>query len=619
MIIGLLALSFNMSPPSESRDDVERGYVLDAQDSDADKAGNSSSESDDEDGGDDNDDDLAESLKDLLTRVLEGIGRGNDFTSLDAGERARLTEETTEIGGPTALHMIVRMKKELPREEDRIEPLVKFLVQHERNLLAVTDQNDFTPLFCAIDLKKENIVRWMCEAHRDINSVLNVKGNNCIHKAIERRAKFLRFLVEQASPEILAAKDAKGNTPLHLAVEYKRCRKDHLALVELIATKSDVVVRADAEGDFNNEGQSPYFRHAETCRAAAAKEKKKKAAEKQVQDPGRIDRLDTKGPAGVALRDVTSQSEPSAVKVITDVAAAPRGAKTDILGLRSGIQQNEAARFAASSRPAVGLASSPVVRGPPSIDARFPAARDKSKPESASKPKSESKVDPETVKDVERFLKLHYLRSRPYNVCMEILYGRNTSPDSELYFDLSGYSSMTRPQFGNLLSKLNFADILQYVAIPQIKIETTATGPSAERDRAEGRSSSSKAQLGEGRSDFVHVFESLRKKNVKTIIKVKVDDSLAVPHSDESIENALRGLGVEVWEWKRTDLCSEVIYNVAPKVREVSLFWSGNNAVLRGWSDEGGLKRLKELQVVRLNVQHVGFPLILLCFVNTSV
>lgn len=591
-----------MSPPSESQDDLERGDVLDAQDSDADKVEDSSSGESDDEAGEDGYDDLAESLKDLLTRILKGIESGNDFTSFDAGERTRLTEQTTEIGGPTALHLIVRMqKKELPRPEDKIESLVKFLVQHKTNLLAVTDHTESTPLFCAIDLKKENIVRWMCEAHPDINSVLNVKGHNCIHKAIEKRVKFLRFLVDQASPDILAAKDDKGNTPLHLAVEHKRCRKDHLPIVELIASKSDIKVKTDAKGDFNNEGQSPYFRHAETCRAAVAKEKKKKAAEKQGQDPGRIDRLDIKGRAGVALRDITSQSEPSAVKVITDVAATPRGAKTDVLGLRSGIHQNEAGKFAASSRPIAGLASSPVARRPPST------SQDKSKPEPASKPTSESKVDPETVKDVERFLKLHYLRSRPYNICMEILYGRNTSPDSELYFDLSGYSSMTRPQFGNLLSKLKFADVLQYVAIPQIKIEASTTGPSAERDRAESRSFSSKSQPGEGRSDFVHVFESLRQKNVGTIIKVKVDDSLAVSHSDEAIENALRGLGVEVWDWKRTDLCSEVIYNVAPKVREVSLFWSGNNAVLRGWSDEGGLKRLKELQVVQLNVQHVGF------------
>jgi len=167
---------------------------------------------------------------------------------------------------------------------------------------------------------------------------------------------------------------------------------------------------------------------------------------------------------------------------------------------------------------------------------------------------------------------------------------------------------MTQAQFGNLLSKLRFADILQYVAIPQIEIEMGTTGPAAQREsRLKGRSSK---PLGEARSDFFHVFESLRKKGVNTILNVMVDDGLAVSHSDEAIENALRGMGVEIWDWKRTDLCSEVIYNVAPKVREVSLYWSGNNAVLRGWSEPGGLKRLRDLKVVRLNVQHVRRTLI---------
>ncbi len=159
---------------------------------------------------------------------------------------------------------------------------------------------------------------------------------------------------------------------------------------------------------------------------------------------------------------------------------------------------------------------------------------------------------------------------------------------------------MTQSQFLNLLSKLRFADILQYVAIPKVKIELNATGPLSQRDRGGSRSA---RLVGDGRSDFVYVFERLRKQGVKTILKVMVDDSHTISHSDEAIEDALKGMDVEIWDWRRTDLCSEVIFNVAPKVREVSLYWSGNNAVLRGWGEEGGLKRLKELKMVHLNVQ----------------
>lgn len=184
-----------------------------------------------------------------------------------------------------------------------------------------------------------------------------------------------------------------------------------------------------------------------------------------------------------------------------------------------------------------------------------------------------------------------------------LIYGHVT--DSELYFDLSGYSSMKQHEFENLLSKLKFANVLQYVGIPKITIDlASATGPNKGRIRSGGRSSRSD---GAGRVDFVGVFDRLRGKGVTTILKVTVDDTLAPAHSDEAIEDALRGLGVEIWDWKRTDLCSDVIYNVAPKARVVHLYWSGNNSVLRGWAEEGGLKRLEELKEVYLSIQKVRF------------
>lgn len=176
---------------------------------------------------------------------------------------------------------------------------------------------------------------------------------------------------------------------------------------------------------------------------AAAKEKKK-ASEKQGQGAvraGKQDRLDTKGWAGVDVRDITSHSQPSTVKAIANVVTTSRGAKPDVLGPRLIIQQNEAGKFPFSSRPTAGTVSSPVVRGPSPIDVRPSATMDKPKPELASKSTRESKVDPDTVKGIERFLKLHYLRSRPYNVCMEILYGRDTSPGTCLCSAAGGEQS----------------------------------------------------------------------------------------------------------------------------------------------------------------------------------
>ena len=141
---------------------------------------------------------------------------------------------------------------------------------------------------------------------------------------------------------------------------------------------------------------------------------------------------------------------------------------------------------------------------------------------------------------------------------------------------------------------------MQYVEIPQLRIETTSNA--ANIRRARGRVP---RPDGIGRTDLLCVFNGLREKKVNTILKVIVDDLVEPSHSDEAIEKALEKMGVEIWDWKKIDLCTEVIQKAAPNVREVHLYWSGNNALLRGWSEEGGLKRLKELAKVHLHVQQV--------------
>jgi hypothetical protein len=60
-------------------------------------------------------------------------------------------------------------------------------------------------------------------------------------------------------------------------------------------------------------------------------------------------------------------------------------------------------------------------------------------------------------------------------------------------------------------------------------------------------------------------------------------------HADASIEEALEGFGIEIWDWKRLDLSTEVICKSTKVVQEISLYSSGNNAVLMGWASPQGL------------------------------
>lgn len=61
-----------------------------------------------------------------------------------------------------------------------------------------------------------------------------------------------------------------------------------------------------------------------------------------------------------------------------------------------------------------------------------------------------------------------------------------------------------------------------------------------------------------------------------------------------------------VLQWKKIDLSPEVIRKAAPDVREIHLYWSGQDSVLRGWSEEEGLPQLKGLQKIVLHVQQVS-------------
>ncbi|EAA34359.1 subtilisin-like protein [Neurospora crassa] len=207
-----------------------------------------------------------------------------------------------------------------------------------------------------------------------------------------------------------------------------------------------------------------------------------------------------------------------------------------------------------------------------------------------------SKARAIAAKRVEQLLKLHYLRTRDEQTCIDILFHDEITPDfgdQVLNCDLSGMTHMTEEEFQRLMSTLKFHDVLQYVELPGLRIGTPSTTDLDGVNENEQK----------GRKNLAWVFEKLRSNGVQKVLRVSVDDTLLPPHSDEVIEDSLKPMEVEIWDWKKIDLCSEVIFNAAPMVREVYLYCSGNNAILRSWSDEGGLKRLSHLKRVYVDVK----------------
>ncbi|KAF7919273.1 hypothetical protein EAE99_008575 [Botrytis elliptica] len=87
--------------------------------------------------------------------------------------------------------------------------------------------------------------------------------------------------------------------------------------------------------------------------------------------------------------------------------------------------------------------------------------------------------------------------------------------------------------------------------------------------------------------------------SVKSIIKVMVIDDGDPSHADSAIEGALCGFKVEIWDWKKIDICSDVIANSTKTVKDISLYCSGNKAVLMGWTSPHGFLNSEKFPLLR--------------------
>lgn len=145
---------------------------------------------------------------------------------------------------------------------------------------------------------------------------------------------------------------------------------------------------------------------------------------------------------------------------------------------------------------------------------------------------------------------------------------------------------------------LEFDRVLQYVAFPKIQIDLGNNLPDMRF---------------QGSRYLVFFFQWLKEKGVERIVKVEVDDmpSKTPGHSDEAIEEALKPFGVEILNWRRMDLCPLMLSRVGENLQQVTLQWSGSNAVLRSWSEENGLSLTSNLRKIEIEHTEVRqFPLL---------
>ncbi|XXH01492.1 hypothetical protein Hte_007852 [Hypoxylon texense] len=196
--------------------------------------------------------------------------------------------------------------------------------------------------------------------------------------------------------------------------------------------------------------------------------------------------------------------------------------------------------------------------------------------------------------------------------CLTCGFGNSTArsimykPDKMLNTDfnsLETHDVVSLKFLSNLSKHFKLDNLLRIVFIPQVTVEW---------DRNRQTEDIRPADINDcvGRVDYFLIFWWLKHEaRVSRVLRVVVEDmnlpnsmDFKTSHSDQAIVRCLEGLQVQVWNWKKWDISSDVIRQASPSVKEVYLYCSGTNAVLRSWSDSQGLVLLKNLETIHLKV-----------------
>lgn len=343
---------------------------------------------------------------------------------------------TADSDHNTLLHLLVVEAKD--KVINKYKPLVKLLIDRHPNLLGEKDSNEKTPLYIAISKKRDKLVRFMCDIHHKIDDILSIpcyRCKNCLHIAVQKDIpKLATFLISRASEGTLCAKDDKGNTPLHLAVDYKRCTDAQLGIVHALTLQCDRAMDARTSAP---DAFSP-FRYHEHTRAGAktAKEKEKESSQRKKDEASAagMDGLAEKDAVGVKPKFATQALD---MKTQKPVGPKEQGAETDKTnmsneaplrkyggaggiysgsGLMGGGYRNAGLEFESSIEGLVnsnGKGSNPRTPVMPIANPR------------QEREKEKAKVTEESAAAIRDYLKLHYMRTRNHDETVDFLYGRN--------------------------------------------------------------------------------------------------------------------------------------------------------------------------------------------------
>ncbi|KAI0549771.1 hypothetical protein F4679DRAFT_595566 [Xylaria curta] len=476
--------------------------------------------------------------------------------------------------------------------------LTRLLVRDCPHQLEMVDDSGMTPLYTAIVRNNPTAFTAILEKpknqntkHRNPDDLLRVAcehGRNSIHAAIIKKieAKFVLELISKASEETLCMQDYDGLTPLHLAVQYSQCSESQMGIVRELISRGDKALDKFSK---NPPNLSVYEYHKHT----------REEAQKQ--------RLRTNygGKIGHETADNrTLSSGTDLAKKVQELGQPLDNHSTNIHSL----DKSQSFVFDVPVSNGVKAGSPEEQRNDVHNQGVSPASVtvvEQNHNEAASRHHPERDAPKEEwAGKILQEIKLQYLRStfrstrhpapRDQSQALRFIYGANIE-DRNLCFD---YSKVTKPvlpnSFRQSFAHMNFDNVLRYVAFNKIEVHIPASKSTQQQAKK------SVQQLGRGRTDLTFFFQWLREKNVDHILKVVVDDWPERPHSDKAIEDCLKQFEVERLEWRKLDICSETLLNSCRAVSHLNLWWSGNRAILRSWSEPEGLAKLEKLETITL-------------------
>ncbi|KAK8103407.1 uncharacterized protein PG998_010440 [Apiospora kogelbergensis] len=489
----------------------------------------------------------------------------------------------------------------------KMKKLLLALVQLDANLLKGQDENGKTPIHSAILNRNRKLVKLMCDSHNNINSILRLQTlqrANCLHLAFKGKRSshddsLLALLIDKSEEDTLSATDEDGLTPLHIAVAHDLCDDGQLLIIRQLLDKCDKAASLKGGPDL----LSPYQHHVCTCQKAERAEGRRLESLMAMPPPQRIDEV---GPRRKpSMKPFGREDRKNSLPVDRT--------QDSLEGARNRVNHKPVQASVAAESPGkngairkydrgmgsmtLGTSSSNVVHATPSDSGR-------NRPTPSRTGKAKLQPTKKSVSAVGQCLKEYYLRTRDYDDAVNVLYG--AQHDKQINFDLTSlemdFSTLSEGQIKQGLQHQEFENVLQYVAIPQLRVEKDADLPRSEPGQRPTKPSSS---IGSGRTDLQIIFNWLKdEKKVKKVFRVIVDDLEEPSHQDEAVESCLKDIqGVETWDWKKFDLSPDIILNAARHAKVVNLYWSGRNIALRAWSEERGLHQLEHLEKVYLHYQ----------------